>query len=467
MREQKKTTRRDFLKVATTSALAAGAAPVILGRSEAQQLKLRPTRPIAPNDRVRIATIGMGIIGFIDTETALQVPGIELVAAADLYDGRLVRTKEVFGADVDTTRDYREILARDDVDAVLVCVPDHWHTKIAVDAMQAGKHVYLEKPMVHTIEEGPQILAAQEETGKVLQVGSQYVSSIIYDKAQELVAAGAIGEINLVEATMNRNSAIGAWQYSIPVDASPETIDWDTFLGHAPKREFDAVRFFRWRNYWDYGTGVAGDLYVHLFTSIHHTLQSHGPTRAFAQGMVRYWKDGRDAPDVMMGLYEYPEAATHGPFLLSLQTNFVDGGGGGSTFRFVGNEGVLTINWSSLTVERNPMSQASLQQIMEGYNSVRTFSEAGQKAFEEAYRSEHTAMPRPQPSESQEFRAPQGYDDRLDHFANFFASIREDAPNVEDAAFGYRAAAPSLLANMSYRQGKALGWDPEAMKLIA
>ncbi len=467
MRERKKTTRRDFLKVATTSAIAAGAAPVILGRSKAQELRLRPARPVAPNDRVRIATIGMGIIGFIDTEAALEVPGVELVAAADLYDGRLVRTQELFGPEVATTRDYREILARDDVDAVLVCTPDHWHTQIAVEAMKAGKHVYLEKPMVHKIEEGPEIIAAQQETGKVLQVGSQYVSSIVYDKARELFASGAIGEINLVEATMNRNSALGAWQYSIPVDASPETIDWDRFLGNAPKHDFDPVRFFRWRNYWDYGTGVAGDLYVHLFTGIHHALQSHGPTRAFAQGLLRFWKDGRDVPDVMMGLFEYPETATHGPFLLSLQTNFVDGGGGGSTFRFVGNEGVLTINWNSLTLERSPMQPPSVQQVMEGYNSVQTFSEAGRAAFEAAYRQQHPSRPRAEPRESREFRAPQGYDERIDHFANFFASIRDGAPNVEDAAFGYRAAAPSLLANMSYRQGKPLQWDPDGMKLIA
>src|SRR5690606_3743226 len=238
MRERKKTTRRDFLKVATTSAIAAGAAPIILGRSKAQELRLRPARPVAPNDRVRIATIGMGIIGFIDTEAALEVPGVELVAAADLYDGRLVRAQELFGPEVATTRDYREILARDDVDAVLVCTPDHWHTQIAVEAMKAGKHVYLEKPMVHKIEEGPEISARQQATGKVDGAGSQYCKPIVYDKGRGRFGSGAIGQINLVEATMNRSSALGAWQYSIPVDCSPETIDGDRFLGHAPKHDF-------------------------------------------------------------------------------------------------------------------------------------------------------------------------------------------------------------------------------------
>ena len=166
-----------------------------------------------PNDRVRIATIGMGIIGFIDTDTALKVPGVELVAAADLYEGRRIHAKEVYGDRIATHVDYREILARKDVDAVLICVPDHWHSQISIDAMKAGKAVYCEKPMVRLVDEGPAVIAAEKETGAVFQVGSQYASSVLYDKVRELIKAGAIGAINSVEARYNRNSPIGAWQY--------------------------------------------------------------------------------------------------------------------------------------------------------------------------------------------------------------------------------------------------------------
>ena len=184
--------------------------------------------------------------------------------------------RRLWGDQLFTTRDYREVLARPDVDAVIIATPDHWHAQMAIDAMKAGKDVYVEKPMVQELDEGPAVIEAARQTNRILQVGSQRVSSIVYAKARELFKAGAIGELNLVEAWMNRNSSIGAWQYSIPPDASPATIDWDRFLGNAPKRPFEPMRLFRWRNYRDYGTGIPGDLFVHLFTGIHFVLDSLG-----------------------------------------------------------------------------------------------------------------------------------------------------------------------------------------------
>ncbi len=148
-----------------------------------------------------------------------------------------------------TTRDYREILDRKDIDAVIVATPDHWHQTIAIEAMNKGKDVYCEKPMIQKVGEGAGLVDAQKRTGKIIQVGSQRVSSVEYKKAQELFAAGAIGELNMVEAWWDRNSATGAWQYSIPTDASPETISWDTFIGKAPKHAFDPIRMFRWRSH--------------------------------------------------------------------------------------------------------------------------------------------------------------------------------------------------------------------------
>ncbi|MGH9200806.1 MAG: Gfo/Idh/MocA family protein, partial [Vicinamibacterales bacterium] len=259
---------------------------------------MQPSPPlVAPSERIQVATFGVGIQGLSDTRTALRVPGVELVAVADVYDGRLTLAKETWGDHIFASRDYREVLARPDVDAVIIATPDHWHARMAIDAMKAGKDVYVEKPIVQDIEEGPPVIETERQTKRIVQVGSQRVSSMVYAKARELFRAGAIGELNLVEAWINRNSANGAWQYSIPPDASPATIDWDRFLGSAPKRAFEPTRLFRWRNYRDYGTGIPGDLFVHLFTGIHFVLDSLGPTRVMATGGLRHWRDGRDVPD--------------------------------------------------------------------------------------------------------------------------------------------------------------------------
>lgn len=468
----KKKSRREFLRLVTASAAVAGVAPAAFGGSRNVEI-IEPTPAptpgrVGPNDNIRLATIGMGIIGFIDTETALRVPGVEFVAASDVYDARLRRTKEVHGNHIFTTRDYREILARPDVDAVIISVPDHWHARMAVDALEAGKAVYLEKPMVQDLDEGPVVIDAQRRTNGVLQVGSQSASSALFRKVREIYESGAIGEVNQVEAAYNRNSSLGAWQYSIPPNVTESDVDWDRFLGDAPKRPFDPVRLFRWRNYRDYGTAVAGDLFVHLFTEIHTVLSATGPTDVMAHGGLRYWTDGRDVPDVILGLFAYPQTAHHAPFTVSMQSNFVDGSGGGGSFRMIGSEGAIVLRGNSFTVDRSPRRDASLDALVNGYNSVRTWSEDVRNAFIEEYRREHPGDPvAPELETSQEYQVPSGYDSRYDHFAYFFDSVRNGTPVFEDAVFGYRAAAPALMSNLSLWDNKIYRWDPEAMRLRA
>jgi len=228
--------RRTFLQSAVKTATLAAATTRI--HPLLAQSMAAPSR--SPNDVVQFALIGAGIQGQGDTKNALQVPGVKLVAVADCYEGRLTHCKELWGADIFTTRDYREILARKDVDAVIIATPDHWHKQAAVDAMHAGKDVYLEKPMIHVYPDGPAIIETARATNQILQVGSQRVSSIVYAKAKELLAAGAIGKLNMVTARWDRNSAIGAWDYSIPLDASTGTCDWPRFLGTAPQIPFSA-----------------------------------------------------------------------------------------------------------------------------------------------------------------------------------------------------------------------------------
>jgi predicted dehydrogenase len=433
------------------------AAAAALPRAGAAAQSRTATADVPAGDRIQFATIGMGIQGLNDTRAALRVPGVEIVAAADVYDGRLTLAKETWGAQVFTSRDYREVLARPDVDAVIISTPDHWHARIAIDAMKAGKDVYVEKPIVQDIAEGPQVIEVERQTKRILQVGSQRVSSIVYAKARDLFAAGAIGELNLVEAWMNRNSANGAWQYSIPPDASPATIDWDRFIGNAPKRPFEPIRLFRWRNYRDYGTGIPGDLFVHLFTGIHFVLNSLGPTRVMATGGLRYWHDGRDVPDVMLALYDYPKTAAHPAFTLALKVNFANGGGNDQAFRFIGPDGMMTLTGSGVTLSRRPRPK-------DPGTTADTFARAMQDAYMQEHRAKYPEQAELQPSNEEVYGAPSGYNESIEHFRTFFDAVRSRRAVVEDASFGYRAAAPALLTNESYFDSKPVGWDPEQMK---
>lgn len=441
-----KASRREFI-----AAGAAGMAPAVAARG----------RGVAANDRIRFATIGAGGMGSGDTQTALSLGGAELVGVCDIYDGRLERAKEVWGNQIFTTRDYREILARNDVDAVIIATPDHWHARISIEALDAGKHVYCQKPMVQLVSEGRQVIDAEKRSGKVFQVGSQYVSSLVYIKARELMKAGAIGQLNMVEAWLDRNTAMGAWQYSLPPDASPDNVDWDRFLGRAPKRPFEPIRLFRWRNYNDYGTGLAGDLFVHLLSGLHLVTGSNGPVRIMSTGGLRHWKDGRDVPDVMLAMLDYPATAQHPEFTLALRVNFKSGVPQEQFgFRFVGSQGVMTTSMSGIVVENSP------EETEPGFG-VGTFPKAVQERFLREYRAKYpTRTPSAEamkPDRRSTYNTPSGHNAHREHHRSFQESIRKGKPSVEDAVFGFRAAGPALLANTSYYEKRICKWDPEGM----
>jgi predicted dehydrogenase len=444
--------RRFFLKVA-----GAATAETLLGGNMHMlaAVQSEPARQVSANDNIQFALIGAGIQGQGDTKFAVQVPGVKLVAVADCYDGRLEHSKELWGSDIFTTRDYNEILARKDIDAVIIATPDHWHKKAAIDAMKAGKDVYCEKPMIHLYADGPEMIETARATKRIIQVGSQRVSSIVYAKAKEVLAAGSIGKLNMVTARWDRNSSMGAWNYTVPLDASTETCDWTRFEGSAPKMPFNAERFFQWRKWKDYGSGVAGDLFVHLFSGTHFITGVNGPTRAMATGGLRFWKDGRDVPDVMLGLFDYPEG-----FNLSLRVNFVDGGEESEGLIFTGSEGTMEIAGNTLSVSRSPLAKEP------GY-VIGTYTNEMQKRILAEYREKYP-LPHPTgtpPVGFEKYVAPEGYVDSYDHFKNFFGAVRSRQPVVEDAVFGFRAAGAALLSNLSMERGNVVHWDPDTMKL--
>jgi predicted dehydrogenase len=444
MPKDNSSSRRKFLQQlgSTTLLLSAGSLNKIASQEAIETRILHYERKISANDKIRIAGIGLGIMGSNDVRTAVQVPGVELVAGCDLYDGRLQRIKELYGKDVFTTRDYREILDRKDIDAIIVATSDHWHDHISIEAMKKGKAVYCEKPMVHHISEGAAVIRTQKKTNAVFQVGSQRISSIIYLEAKKQYEAGVLGQLNCIEASYDRHSAMGAWQYSIPTDASLNTIDWNRYQGDAPKQPYDPKRFFRWRNYRDYGTGVAGDLFVHLITGIHFITGSIGPERIFTTGQLSYWKDGRDVPDVMVGIMDYPDAKNHPAFQVTLRVNFASGLGEKSSIRFIGSEGMMDMSGNGFTIHREKLPVAPGYGSGDSYN---TFPEAVQKAFKAEYEKKYTEKEKKvEKLPDIKYQAPEGYNSHLDHHINFFESVRTGKPVVEDAVFGFRAAGPCL-----------------------
>ena len=466
MSKQIQSSRRRFLQQIGATSILAAATPFsnLAAKEKAEERTLFYEKKISIGDTIRIGVIGFGIQGHIDLQTALKVPGVELAGICDLYTGRLVNAKEKYGNDLYTTRNYKELLDKKDIDAVLIAATDCWHARITKDALAKGKAVYCEKPMVYNISEGPGVIEAQKKSGKLLQVGSQRVSSIGLAKAKELLAAGEIGKLNMVNAVYDRQSSIGAWEYTIPKDASAETTDWNKFIEVTEKMAYDSKKFFWWRAFREVGTGVAGDLFIHLLSGTHFITNSKGPQTIFSTGQFSYWKDGRNMPDVMAGVMQYGDTPEHPAFQLTLQVNFISGTGGQEVTRFVGSEGVIEVKGNNLNIQHSLMPEAP---GFGGYDSLSTFSKSMQEEMQKDYNAKWTEAQKKRPTKSDVvFKAPDGYSDHLDHFTNFFDAIRKNKPVVEDATFGFRAAAPALSCNESYFQKKIIKWDPVSMKLV-
>ena len=459
--------RRNFIKQVAGTALAfgAGSLAAFAAEEKMEERVIRYQKTISSNDRINIAVIGMGIMGNNNLRTALKIPGVQLVAACDLYSGRLERVKEVYGNDIFLTNDYRKILEKQEVDAVIIATSDQWHARITKEALQKGKHVYCEKPMVHFISEGQGVIAAQKAANKTLQIGSQGVSGLVYAKAKELYKTGEIGKLNMVNAVYDRQDALGAWEYTMPADASAQTVDWDRYIAGMPKIPWDAKKFFWWRNYREFGTGVAGDLFVHLLSGTHVITSSKGPESIYASGQLCYWKDGRNVPDVMAGIMHYPETPEHSSFQLTLQVNFVSGTGGSEVIRFVGDEGTMDIGGEGIKVHHSIMPKAP---GIGGWDALTTYPKAMQEKLLQKYKEQYSAEQQKREIKPDiVYKQPADFDAHLQHHTNFFDGVRNGKPVVEDAVFGFRAAAPCLACNESYFEKKIINWDPVQMKIKA
>ena len=401
---------------------------------------------VPPSDRVRFGIIGVGMQGSGLLSNAIQLPGVECVAAADLYDGRHTLAKEIAGAKITTTRRYQELLDNKEIDCIVAAVPDHWHKKVVVDAVSAGKDIYCEKPMSHSAADGVAMVAAAQKTGRIVQIGSQRVSSVICTKAKELLANGIIGTLTLVEGSLGRNDPTGAWEYPPPPDASLTTIDWDTWQGDVPKREFDAKIFARWRCWKEYGTGVAGDLLVHLVSGMNYMLGwNEAPKRAMALGGILRFPDGRNMPDVQATLFDYGRAPVYLRLNLGCETPEI--------YRFQGSKGILEV--TETTISYFPQSG---EDESPSYYTV-SYPRAMREAYLKQWHAEHDPKPGKEPvAEGFTYRGV-SWDEEKPHLWKFFQGVKNRQPVTEDAVFGHNAALACHMANESYFRRAAVTWD--------
>ena len=410
--------RRNFLK---TAALAAG--PALISARGA-------------NQKVNIGWIGVGTRGNAAIEWLHNAApnDVALTAVCDTYQGFIARAKTrvktVWGIEPATYVDYRELLADRNVDAVFIMTPEHLHRDMAVAALQAGKHVYLEKPLAHTIEEGFEIVRAWEQSGKVVQVGTQNRSSSLYRKAKELIDQGMIGQVQYVRAFWYRNSLPNdpAWRYIIPAEATAENTDWDRFLGSAPKRSWSPERYFQWRLYWDYSGGISTDLLVHQTDIVNFMLSKTTPKTCVASGGIYRWHDDRDVPDTLSAIYKYADN-----FHINYSCFFGNDHYGYGE-QVCGNEGTIEV-----------MNRQDLYFNAETYHGKAPASIAGRKPIHLNGKAD--------------FGESDGVNN---HFRNFIQAVLGNEKVIAPPTVGQQAAISGHMATLSFRHQKKIIWDDAA-----
>ncbi len=239
---------------------------------------------------------------------------VKLTAICDIFDVRAEKALRSFNTDANPCKRYEnhmDLITSGEVDAIIIATPDHWHAPMAQAAIEAGVHVYVEKPMTHTISETYQLReAVRKNPGAILAVGHQHRQTLSFLTAQDAIAKNTLGHVSLVVTNTNRNDDNGAWQYEIHPEASPETIDWNAFLGNAPEVPFNTEHFFRWRKWWAYGSGLSGDLLTHDYDRINCVIKMGIPKYVTASGGIYTHRDGRNVPDVMHVNMDFPDFST-------------------------------------------------------------------------------------------------------------------------------------------------------------
>ncbi len=273
-------------------------------------------------------------------------------AVCDIYTDARTYAGEMFGEDLRLYEDYRKLLDDKDIDAVMIFTPDHWHAKIAIDAVEAGKDIFIEKCPTHNWKEAVALKKAVESNKRVVQLNESGVHSPVAKKMREIVRSGALGKVHVVRAYKYIAAQRRVWEFAIPEDLSPKTIDWKAFLGSAPNVDFDPRRVIRWRCYWDYGTGMNGDLFSHTLATINMIMDIDVPKTAVASGGTYELKDYFKVPDVYHSVYEYPDKELS----LFFSGNFTSSNSPRST-EYVGTDATMTNQGDEIHIFAEPQAE--------------------------------------------------------------------------------------------------------------
>jgi predicted dehydrogenase len=349
---------------------------------------------------------------------------------------------------------YREMIADDQIDAVLILTPDHWHARMAIDAARTGKHVYLEKPMCQTAEEALEVRQVVKETGIVLQVGHQNRQQASYIKAREVIERDLIGKISAIETFTNRNSDSGAWIRGIDERANENNVNWKEFLRHKEWRELDLDRYFNWQKWFEYGTGPAGNQFTHEYDCINQIMDLGIPQRVMAIGGTYYFTDPRDIPDVFNVVFDYPDRGLSLTYDCTLKNSKL------RNKTFLGSRGTMEVN---VGLALYPDSRGENGETRDTdvpfftYHPGSTAVDAITSASVQYY-------------EDRGFGYSYDSGKRIDatylHVKEWLHCIRNGGEPSCSVQKGVEETVTFYMANISYLEKRMVQWDPEKMEII-
>ncbi|MCL5744244.1 MAG: Gfo/Idh/MocA family oxidoreductase [Acidobacteria bacterium] len=391
---------------------------------------------------IGVASIGVGLRGTYLMQQAQAVPGVEIRVICDLYEGNRVRAKGLSkNPNVRIERDWKKAIEAPDVDAVIIATPDFWHAPITIHAAQAKKDIYVEKGWCIRLSEAKDMRRAVKENKVVMQLGHHYNSLPSYNKAREIYQSGKLGALPLVRIYYDHGLAYSTWKFYagdvnntvMPKDAGPATIDWERFIANAPRRSFDAERFFTWRCYWDYGTGLAGDVMSHQWDGVNMIVGMGIPEVVSTHGAAYSWPENRDVPDQWHVLFDYPKRKLAIAF-----GGAVHNGHAGRYLQLIGRDAALEVSDNTCH-----LYEASWKP---GYAAKRAKAPGGVVPPEYSFKPGELTV--------------------SSHMENFFDCIRtRELPRCHvDRAF--EEAATIVMSVEAYRKQRPVRWDPKTEEII-